>query len=44
MPIPHEIIVQRLDVVFDEKGLAGIKARRKFDDMFVSMIAEDHDL
>lgn len=41
---PHIFIVQRLDVVFDGKGLAGIKVRWKFDDMFASMIAEDHDL
>jgi len=31
-------------VVFDNKGLAGINFRWKFDDMFASMIAEDHDL
>jgi ABC-type uncharacterized transport system substrate-binding protein len=31
-------------VVFDEKGLAGIKVRWEFDDMFAGMIAEDHDL
>lgn len=41
---PHVFIVQRLNVVFDEKGLAGIKVLWKFDDMFASMIAEDHDL
>jgi ABC-type uncharacterized transport system substrate-binding protein len=41
---PHVFIVQRLNVVFDDKGLAGIKVRWKFDDMFASMIAEDHDL
>lgn len=41
---PHVFIVQRLNVVFDEKGLAGIKVRWKFDDMFASMIAEDHDI
>jgi ABC-type uncharacterized transport system substrate-binding protein len=41
---PHVFIVQRLNVVFDGKGLAGIKVRWKFDDMFASMIAEDHDL
>ena len=41
---PHVFIVQRLDVVFDANGLAGIKVRWKFDDMFASMIAEDHDL
>jgi ABC-type uncharacterized transport system substrate-binding protein len=32
-----------LNAVFDEKGLAGIKVSWKFDDMFASMIAEDHD-
>ena len=41
---PHVFIAQRLNVVFDEKGLAGIRVRWKFDDMFASMIAEDHDL
>lgn len=40
---PHVFIVQRLNVIFDDKGLAGIKVRWKFDDMFASMIAEDHD-
>ena len=40
---PHVFMVQRLNVVFDDKGLAGIKVRWKFDDMFASMIAEDHD-
>ncbi len=40
---PHIFIVQRLDVVFDDKGLAGIRIRWKFDDMFAGMIAEDHD-
>jgi len=43
MAHPHVFIVQRLHVVFDENGLAGIKIRWKFDDMFASMIAEDHD-
>ena len=41
---PHVFIVQRLNARFDDKGLAGIKVRWKFDDMFASMIAEDHDL
>ena len=41
---PHVFIVQRLNVVFDDKGLAGIMVRWKFDDMFASMIAEDHDV
>lgn len=40
---PHVFIVQRLDAVFDDKGLAGIKVRWKFDDMFASMIAEGYD-
>jgi ABC-type uncharacterized transport system substrate-binding protein len=41
---PHVFIVQRLNAVFDEKGLAGVRVRWKFDDMFASMIAEDHDI
>ncbi|MGD8847859.1 MAG: DUF1007 family protein [Desulfobacteraceae bacterium] len=41
---PHVFIVQRLNVVFDDEGLAGVKVRWKFDDMFASMIAEDHDI
>jgi ABC-type uncharacterized transport system substrate-binding protein len=40
---PHAFIVQRIEVVFDDKGLAGVKIRWKFDDMFASMIAEDYD-
>ena len=41
---PHIFIVQRVTVVFDEMGLAGIRVRWKFDDMFAGMIAEDFDL
>jgi ABC-type uncharacterized transport system substrate-binding protein len=41
---PHIFIEQQLNVVFDDQGLAGIKVRWKFDDMFASMIAEDHDV
>jgi ABC-type uncharacterized transport system substrate-binding protein len=41
---PHIFIVQRLNVVFDEKGMAGIRVWWKFDDMFASMVAEDHDI
>lgn len=41
---PHVFIVQRLSVVFDKKGLAGIKVHWKFDDMFASMIANAHDM
>lgn len=40
---PHVFIVQRLNIVFDDKGLAGIKVRWGFDDMFSSMIAGDYD-
>lgn len=40
---PHVFVVQRLALVFDDKGLAGIKVWWKFDDMFASMIAEEHD-
>lgn len=41
---PHAFIAQRLNMVFDHKGLAGIRVWWKFDDMFASMIAEDHDI
>lgn len=41
---PHIFIVQRLTAVFDQTGLAGIRVRWKFDDMFAAMIAEDFDL
>ena len=41
---PHMFIVQRLNIVFDEKGLAGIKVTWIMDDMFASMITQDHDL
>ena len=41
---PHVFIVQRINAVFDDKGLAGFRMWWKFDDMFASMIAEDHDL
>lgn len=40
---PHVFIVQRIQVVFDDNGLAGVKIRWKFDDMFASMISEDYD-
>jgi ABC-type uncharacterized transport system substrate-binding protein len=40
---PHIFIVQRLNLAFDEKGLAGIGVNWLFDDMFTSMILEDHD-
>jgi ABC-type uncharacterized transport system substrate-binding protein len=40
---PHIFIVQRLNLAFDDKGLAGIGVNWLFDDMFTSMILEDHD-
>jgi ABC-type uncharacterized transport system substrate-binding protein len=43
MAHPHVFIIQQIEVVFDDKGLAGIKARWAFDDMFASMISEDYD-
>jgi len=41
---PHVFIEQRLKVVFDDNGLSGIQVNWQFDDMFSSMIANDHDL
>lgn len=40
---PHMFITQRIDVVFSGEGLSGLKIEWIFDDMFASMIAEDHD-
>ena len=40
---PHAFILQRLTVLFDEKGMAGIRVWWKFDDMFASMIIDEHD-
>ena len=39
---PHVFIVQRIKIVFDDKGLAGFNIQWKFDDMFASMIADDY--
>ena len=41
---PHVFIAQKLHVIFDESGLSGIKVFWQFDDMFSSMIINDHDL
>jgi ABC-type uncharacterized transport system substrate-binding protein len=43
MAHPHVFIEQRLDVRFDDKGLAGFKVNWTFDEMFTVMIAEDFD-
>jgi ABC-type uncharacterized transport system substrate-binding protein len=40
---PHLFIEQQLEIVFDDKGLAGIRVRWKFDDMFSSMVIQDFD-
>ncbi|MCK4815305.1 DUF1007 family protein, partial [bacterium] len=40
---PHTFIDQRVNIAFDDKGLAGFKVRWVFDDMFSAMIAGDYD-
>jgi len=40
---PHIFIVNRLTVVFDDEGLAGIRVKWIFDEMFSSMISVDYD-
>lgn len=40
---PHIFIVNRLTVVFDGEGLAGIRVKWIFDEMFSSMISVDYD-
>lgn len=40
---PHVFITNRLTIVFDEKGLAGIRVEWVFDEFFSSMIAGDYD-
>ncbi|OEU62644.1 MAG: hypothetical protein BBJ57_13170 [Desulfobacterales bacterium PC51MH44] len=40
---PHVFIVQRINIVFYDQGLAGFKMRWSFDAMFSSMIAGDYD-
>jgi len=40
---PHVFIIQHLEIVFDDQGLAGFKIHWEFDDMFASMIAGDYD-
>jgi ABC-type uncharacterized transport system substrate-binding protein len=41
---PHVFVNQRLNIVFDDKGLAGIGVHWEFDEMFAGMIAEYNDL
>jgi ABC-type uncharacterized transport system substrate-binding protein len=40
---PHVYVDARVDVVFDDKGLAGFKVTWVFDEMFSNMIAYDFD-
>ena len=40
---PHVFIVQRLEIVFDNHGLAGFGVEWRFDEMFGNMIAMDYD-
>lgn len=40
---PHVFVVQRLNAIFDNNGLAGINVCWEFDEMFAAMITEDHD-
>ena len=40
---PHVFIAQQTHVVFNEKGMAGIKIRWTFDEMFSAMILEEFD-
>jgi len=40
---PHVFIVQRIKIIFNNKGLAGFNIQWAFDDMFASMIAGDYD-
>ncbi|MBU1340488.1 MAG: DUF1007 family protein [Proteobacteria bacterium] len=40
---PHVFIAQNLKIVFDEKGMTGFNVCWEFDDMFSTMICDDHD-
>jgi ABC-type uncharacterized transport system substrate-binding protein len=44
MAHPHVFIAQHTQIVFDEKGMAGIRVRWAFDEMFSVTILEDFDL
>jgi ABC-type uncharacterized transport system substrate-binding protein len=36
-------VTQRIEIIFDDKGLAGFKVQWQFDEMFSSMIVGDYD-
>ncbi|MCK5098508.1 MAG: DUF1007 family protein, partial [Desulfobacteraceae bacterium] len=40
---PHVFISQKVNIVFDDKGLAGFNIEWEFDDMFTTMILGDYD-
>ncbi len=40
---PHVFIEQKLKLIFNEEGMEGIHVNWRFDDMFSTMIANDHD-
>lgn len=40
---PHVFIVQRLQIVFDDQGIAGFRMIWGFDEFFSSMVADDYD-
>ena len=40
---PHVFIVHRYAIVFDDKGLAGIRVNWLFDEFFSNMILENYD-
>jgi len=40
---PHVFIINRITIVFDEQGLAGIRVGWRFDEFFSSMIVSDYD-
>jgi len=41
---PHVFIAQNLKIIFNDKGMAGINVVWEFDEMFSTMICDDHDL
>ena len=40
---PHVFIENKITIIFDQKGLAGIRVKWVFDDFFSNMIACDYD-
>ena len=40
---PHVFIENTLTIVFDQKGMAGVRVKWVFDELFSSMITEDYD-